>query len=154
MTHSEPIQPLPTPQRRGKRTFWLETVVVLFLIASFLGWLRLYQAIFDWKYLIELQIRPAPLYFVVHGLVAGTLSLLTAVLLWFRMRWAPWMGRGTALFLATWYWLDRLLLTKSQISRVDMPFAAVVTVFLIGYVFAILALPGKVGLPGLKGIAK
>jgi riboflavin transporter FmnP len=132
--------PTQAPVKRN-RSFWLKVLVFTFAFASIFGWLRLYQAIFDWQFLIDLQVRPAPIYFAIHGLTAGMLTLLTAITLWFGVKWAPWLGRGAAIFLAIWYWLDRILLSKSLTSRTDMPFAAIVTILLLVFVFIILALP-------------
>ena len=46
-------------------------MLCLLPIYALIGWLRLYEALNYWDYLIELNIWPRPLYFAITGAVIG-----------------------------------------------------------------------------------
>ncbi len=126
---------------RTGRSSALKLLIILFLAAGVLGILRVYQAALDWKWLLYYQIAPGPGYFVVYGVVQAGLGLAAGAALWWGVAWAPRAARSGALFLAAWYWADRLLLSKSSASWANWPFSLGVTLVLLAYVFVVLAHP-------------
>lgn len=126
---------------RARCTFELKILIIGMLILSWFGWLRLQQVIKYWDFLLLLCLQPSPLYLAVYGAVCGLIGMASAITLWLRWYWAPQLTYLTALIYVSWYWLDRLLLTRSVASQANYPFAVGVTILGLGCIFVILALP-------------
>jgi hypothetical protein len=127
--------------KKPGRSFLLIVLVLGFLYFSLTGWWRLYLSIVDWKLLVSLGLFPGPLYLAVYGSIAGLFGATAAVSLWLRHPWAPGTARIGALAAAAWYWLDRLLFTRSEASRTNWPFWAGITLACLLFVFLVLAAP-------------
>ena len=109
----------------------LLTLGVLTLATA--GLVRLEQAISLWEFLVSLTL--SPLYLAVTGQVLGIAGLPVAWGLWWGLPWAPRFCTGYVLTTLTYYWLDRLFLTQTQSESVNTPFAIVVTMLVMGFMF-------------------
>jgi hypothetical protein len=125
---------------RPGRTFELWGLIWLLLLSAMYGFQRLGVSLYAWDTLQELGMQPGPLYTALSGGIWGLASLVSGAGLFFGWRWAPAYTRVAALGLAAFYWVDRLALTRSAVAQVNEPFAAGLTVALVGLTFGILAL--------------
>jgi hypothetical protein len=130
-----------TQQARQRRTFELTVLVVIFLMISILGWLRLWQAVENRELIAALNARPGPFYLAVGGAAWGLAGLACAAGLWLRQAWGPWLARIVISALAAWYWVDRLLFARSPGSQSNTPSAILFTFLLVAFVLIVLALP-------------
>lgn len=80
-------------------------------------------------------------YLLLRNAAWGTWGLLAALSAFFGKPWAPrlisWGGAVTVL----WYWVDRLLLTRSDYARSSAPLAAVLTLAAVGALAIVLRRP-------------
>ena len=134
--------PSPVTRRLG-RSWELKLLAFGFLILAWTGWLRLYLTLVDWQDLMVYGVRPGPLYLAAYGIVFGTAGLVAAVSLFFPQRWAPLTARVTAFVTAAWFWLDRILFTRSAGGWTNWPFSAGMTVLCLLFVFLVLAAPAQ-----------
>ena len=109
----------------------LLTLGVLTLAAA--GLVRMQQAISLWDFLVSLNI--SPVYLFITGLFFGVAGLPIAWGLWRGLAWTPRLCTGYVLAVVTYYWLDRLFLTQTQSESVNTPFAIVVTMLVMGFMF-------------------
>ena len=115
-----------------KRPFSVTLLVILLLFTAISNGLRLFQAIFFWKILLEYNASSS--YIAISGgfwlLVAGFLVMG----IWLRRTWA-WAGTisGAAGY-GLWFWFDRLVV---QFPHANWPFALVITLLLAG-IFALI----------------
>lgn len=113
------------------------------LSITVLGFLRGYLAVRDWSFLASWP-GVSPLYLAVTGVLVG---LLGAVVFWAiasRKRIAMRLAEAAVLTIALGYWLDQIFVAEHPFSDpagaakaflpVNWPFAAFVTVIIIGYV--------------------
>jgi hypothetical protein len=134
--------PAPVTRPSG-RTWALKFLAFGFLFQGWTGCLRLYRALVDWQTLILYEALPGPLYLAIYGFVIGAAGLVVAAGLFFRQWWAPAAARVTAIAAAAWYWLDRILFTRSAGGWTNWPFSAVMTVLWLVFVFLVLAAPAQ-----------
>ena len=128
---------------RSRRNIGLFSLVVILLVISGYGWLRFEQAIVNWDFLDNLGLSVGSLYFAMTGLLWGAGGLFLGLALWFRRRWAPlWTRIGLVIMLGS-YWAERLGLHVSPESRNNQVFVLLITLFVLGYGFLILALPAQ-----------
>ena len=126
---------------KTKRSFFLKLLILAFMLLSLMGWLRLEQALQYWTFLKELGISPGPFYIAFGGALWGTAGLASALALWLRQPYAPLLAGGTAVFCTLWYWADRLFLAQNSLVNLNWPFALIINLGLLFFVFLVLALP-------------
>jgi hypothetical protein len=102
--------------------------------------LRLQATLYAWDVLTHLGLQPGPLYAALSGAIWGLVSLVAAMGLLLRQRWASVFTRFGAAGLALFYWVDRLLFTHSADGQINAPFAAGVTVVMVFFAFGVLSL--------------
>ncbi|RJP54508.1 MAG: hypothetical protein C4583_02565 [Anaerolineaceae bacterium] len=114
-----------------KRPFAVTTLLFLVLCLTVWNAIRLYAAIADWDALTEFAPRPGPLYIS----ITASFWTLSGVVLWMALRRRNPRSRSYfaiyVLGYTLWWWADRLLL---QITSPNWPFAAGLTVFLLGVI--------------------
>jgi len=116
------------------RPWTLAILCIVFLLFAFNGFLRCGQALANWDILQSAGLRPGPGYLVLTGAVYG-LSGLTVVLgLWFGWRKTGRLGRGLAFFYFAWFWIDKMLISQNPASKINWPFAAIVSLLILGLV--------------------
>ncbi len=120
---------------------WLVTllaaIVLSFTVAHLL---RLAQTAAQWEFLQNLPLSVPPLYLALSGLLWGLAGAWLTLGLW--LGWNPALKtvRIVAPLFALYFWLDRGWLAASPLRLTNWPFAAGLTVLLIGFVFALFRL--------------
>jgi hypothetical protein len=128
-------------RQKRRRSFELYVLIAIFLITAWIGFLRVQQGLFYWKLLGN--IVPGPAYIVATGAVYGIVALAAAIGMGLGKWWASLLARGFAIGMAAGYWLDWLLVTRSQVYRTNWPFELALTLFLILFTFAVLLSPAQ-----------
>lgn len=129
---------------KQKRSFELKLLIVILLLIGWFGALRIARAWHDWNWLFLFRLPVHPVYFILSGAVWAAGGVVSALGLWLCFRWAPLVTRLTVVVCAVWYWVEALVFPHSPLDAANRPFAAVMTVLLLGYTFGTLALPRQV----------
>jgi hypothetical protein len=108
------------PSRARWRRFFLAAA---FLYLGLLGAARVQQSLIDWDLLLELGVRPGPLYLAVSGALWGVLGLAAALLAYVRRRWAGRTVFAIGLIFTLSYWADFLAFTRAAEMMTNWPFA-------------------------------
>lgn len=93
---------------------------------------------------LTLFARPAlpltiPLWYLpLTGILWSMLGGATAGGLMRGTPWAPYLLRWGAMAYVTWYWLDRLLLARSDYARQTIPASAMATILCVVLIFSVL----------------
>ncbi len=127
--------------RLGNWRYYLISVPCAAL--GLVGILRLASAVREWGFLVELGVRPGPLWIAIGGALWCLLGFGAVVLAALR---PPGDWNRPAVFLAMLlaailYWADFLGFTRPAEMRVIWPFALAVTVAGLIYFFFMLRLP-------------
>ncbi len=122
-----------------RRSFWLKLLAAGLLLILLSGWLRLQQAIADWQTLVQIGLKPGPVYLAVSGALIGVGGLGCLIGVWLRSKWGFGFTRGFVLVWQAWTWADRLWLAHSDTALSNWPFALGASIVILGYVFAALA---------------
>ena len=125
------------------RTFELKLLIALFLLLALACALRLSLALQVGALLGEIGASASPLYLALSAGVWGMLGLVCAFGLTFRQRWTPMAARISAVLVALWFWIDRLVLDQTAVARQNWLFSAIATVICLVFTFAVLALPAQ-----------
>lgn len=80
------------------------------------------SAIANWQEL-SLLLPFSPLYLTATGLGWGLAGLAVSISLWFGLRFARIMTIGLIVSYSVYYWLDRLLIARSDLFQINLPFA-------------------------------
>ncbi|MBE9479511.1 MAG: hypothetical protein IMY80_06050 [Chloroflexi bacterium] len=75
-----------------------------------------------WVTLPDIPISVPKSYLLLKNVLWGSVSLIAAVALFFRCRWAPKLTYIGAIAYAVWLWIDRLLLQRSDFASSSFPF--------------------------------
>ena len=127
--------------RMGNWRYYLISVPCAAL--GLVGILRLASAVREWGFLVELGVRPGPLWIAIGGALWGLLGFGAVVLAALRPR-GDW--NRPAVFLAMLlaailHWVDFLGFTRPREMLVNWPFGLAVTVLGLVYFFFVLRLP-------------
>lgn len=95
---------------------------------------RFLQTLSSWNILEEL-LAVSPVYLSLSSLVWAGVCLVLAYGLWVGAVWAPQLMRLSLLAYLIFYWADRLLLSPRRALPDNTPFAALVSILAIGFVF-------------------
>ncbi len=126
--------------RFHKRSFSLKILAIGWIVTAILSGLRFHQALSYWGMLLSLGEPVLPLSLAVSGVIWAVVGLVCAIGLWFKHIWAAWLSVCSAVLFSIWYWLDRMLLTRSEVAQVNLVFAILTTVMVLFIVGTILAL--------------
>jgi hypothetical protein len=126
---------------RPRRTIELLVLMAGILFLSGIGWLRLQQTLFYGEYLNRFGGLPPAVYLGLSGLLLGSAALVSAVGLWARMAWSPWLTRVVVVGAAAGYWLERLLFTRSAAGWANLLFSILLTLLVVGYALLVLESP-------------
>ncbi|NPV86175.1 MAG: hypothetical protein HPY45_09225 [Anaerolineae bacterium] len=124
---------------KTSRSFALQLLIYGLLASALFGFLRLQQSIAYWQRLAQLDAWQA-IYRAVSGAVCAALSLSAALSLWRGLVWSVPLTRWGVLGLFAWYWLERLLLWRSEVSQVNQPFCAALSVICLLYTLSVLGI--------------
>lgn len=97
-------------------------------IISVIGTLR------SWNWLIAFSPATATIYAVFKGILLGLAILAAALALWLRYPWSVYYCTTVTIVTATWFWVDRIVLTHNPLpfSRHIIPL--IVTLIVLVFV--------------------
>jgi hypothetical protein len=110
-------------------------------VIAIMGWLRVYQSIYQWEYLLRYGVNPGPWYSLITGLLIGIIATIGVVMGWFRLRWNELTIQAAVVVLSLGWWLDYLIFSQSSIAFYNVPFRLVVNflylLFVICYFYLV-----------------
>jgi hypothetical protein len=122
-----------------KRPFLYKIIIFSLLIIAVMGWLRVYQSIYQWEWLIRYAVFPGPWYSLITGVLIGVIATLGVVVGWLRLNWSAKYIQIIVVLLSLGWWLDYLLFSQSSIAFYNLPFRIVVNllylIFVVGYFY-------------------
>ena len=128
---------------KKKRPFLLKLIILSLAIIAVMGWLRVYQSIYQWETLLRFGVQPGPWYSLISGAVIGVVSTIAALSTWLRFAWSQKYVQISIVILAAGWWLDYLIFSKSSIAFYNLPFRMVATSIYLGFVFGYFYLTKK-----------
>ncbi|PKO04118.1 MAG: hypothetical protein CVU41_18625 [Chloroflexi bacterium HGW-Chloroflexi-3] len=120
---------------KKKRPFLLKLIILSLLIIAVMGWLRVYQSIYQWETLVRFGVQPGPWYSLISGALIGVLGTFGALSTWLRLSWGQKYVQISIVILAASWWLDYLVFSQSSIAFYNLPFRIVATSIYLGFVF-------------------
>ena len=132
--------PKPVHSPAGPRPFLVTLVALVVLTITTIYLIRFVQALSWWDFLASLP-GVSPLYLVLTGLLW---TLIGLPLTWGLWHGWPKMRSATRLFavgFAIYVWLERLLAANTDGETSNWPFAAGMTLIVLGFVLWALSLP-------------
>ena len=113
----------------------LSVTLLIMTVLIFTLWngLRLYETIQNWEILIKYNSQPGPVYMSVLSLIWIIASLVTIIGLLKKnsRQWLLILNLNTFLF-TIWFWVDRLLFQKTQISFIfPLVFSGIMILFIL-----------------------
>jgi type III secretory pathway component EscS len=128
---------------KKKRPFLLKLIILSLAIIAVMGWLRVYQSIYQWETLLRFGVQPGPWYSLISGAVIGVVSTIAALSTWLRFAWSQKYVQISIVILAAGWWLDYLIFSQSSIAFYNLPFRMVATSIYLGFVFGYFYLTKK-----------
>jgi len=120
---------------KKKRPFFLKLIILSLAIIAVMGWLRVYQSIYQWETLLRFGVQPGPWYSLISGVVIGVVGTIAAISTWLRLAWSQKYVQISIVILAACWWLDYLIFSRSSIAFYNLPFRIVATSIYVGFVF-------------------
>jgi hypothetical protein len=123
--------PIPEPglansetqaRRRPSGVTLLSGLVLTFAAINLV---RMSQAVIRWQFLEDL-LPIAPIYLVITGLAWGVFGLITAVMIFWGKRSAPWLAAGLYFGYSGYYWIDRIFMPGYPGKNGSWPFLLMV----------------------------
>ena len=111
--------------RKYRRIYWLSAFLLAFY--ALVGWLRLQQALTFWYYLLELGLRPHPIYLAISGGLIGIWYSLALIYHLFRLKFTPLIIRVLGIILIIWIWIDRIWIGIRQTFFDLLPVTIMIT---------------------------
>lgn len=122
-----------------KRPFLYKIIIFSLLIIAMMGWLRAYQSIYQWEWLIKYDVFPGPWYTLITGVLIGVIATLGVVVGWLRLVWSAKYIQVIVVLISLGWWLDYLLFSQSSIALYNLPFRIVMNflylIFVAGYFY-------------------
>jgi len=128
---------------KKKRPFLLKLIIFSLAIIAVMGWLRVYQSIYQWETLLRFGVQPGPWYSLISGAVIGVVSTIAALSTWLRFAWSQKYVQISIVILAAGWWLDYLIFSRSSIAFYNLPFRILATSIYLGFVFGYFYLTKK-----------
>ena len=135
------MQPASEAIPKRRRPWYLTWLTVLVLFFALLNLLRMLAALRQWSYLKELPLSVAPLYLALSGAFWFAAGLPLAIGLWFGRRWARTAAWIAGLMYLLYYWVDRVWLAQPQTLATRWPFALMLSIGLLIFLFVTLWVP-------------
>ena len=124
-----------------KRPFLYKIIIFSLLIIAVMGWLRVYQSLYQWDWLIKYDVFPGPWYSLITGGIIGVIAMLGVVVGWLRLNWSAQYIQIIVVLLSLGWWLDYLLFSQSSIAFYNLPFRIVANflylIFVVGYFYLV-----------------
>ena len=100
-----------------------------------MGWLRVYQSIYQWETLLRFGVHPGPWYSLISGALIGLIATIAALVAWLQLTWTRMVVQISVVILVVGWWLDYLIFSQNNIAFYNLPFRIVATVVYSGFVF-------------------
>lgn len=127
--------------KQKKRPFLYKLIIISMAVIAIMGWLRVYQSLYQWKWLLKYEVFPGPWYSLITGILIGLLATIGVVAGWIRLRWSALYIQVSLVVLSLGWWLDYLLFSKSSIAFFNLPFRIVMNllylIFVMGYFYLV-----------------
>jgi hypothetical protein len=127
------VEDPPPPDEQARRPFGISVMALALLGLAAAGWLRFASALAQRGFLQAL-LGGTVLYLAASGLIWGLAGLPAGLGLWFGRRWARPAAWVAGIFYPLTFWLDRVLLTRDQLSRTALPFMLGLTLAWLAWV--------------------
>ena len=119
---------------RVRPPFLLHLLAGFFVLVFLANLAGIPQTLQSWKWLLAADYFPHPVYLLFKTLLLALLSLSAALAFWGRCRFAPRLGQVSALLIFTWFWFDRLVLTRNPLPFKNHLFPLVISVLVLAFV--------------------
>jgi hypothetical protein len=129
---------LKSSDKALKRPLGVYLLIVVFILLSWMGWLRVQQGFAYREIIVSYNIKPGLVYFILSGAAMGSTGLVTAIGLWWRKSWAGILSAISAILFACWYWIDELFISISTTNLASHPFKMILTVIVLLFFYLIL----------------
>lgn len=127
--------------KQKKRPFLYKLIIISMAVIAIMGWLRVYQSLYQWQWLLKYEVFPGPWYSLITGILIGLLATIGVVAGWIRLRWSALYIQVSLVVLSLGWWLDYLLFSKSSIAFFNLPFRIVMNllylIFVMGYFYLV-----------------
>jgi hypothetical protein len=122
-----------------RKTFPYKVLLATLALIATAGFLRMYQTIYQWEYLRLYFVQPGPWYILLTGALVAAGAATGLVGGWLYKKWSAKYIRWMILAITVWWWLDYLLLTRTDVAFYNLPFRILVTFVYLIFVFLALA---------------
>jgi len=124
---------------KKKSGLWRRIFLLCLLpVYALVGWLRLYESINHWGYLLELNIWPRPLYFAVTGGLLGLCFTLGWIFLLLKLKASAHYNRILGVIFLVWFWADRIWLSLREAFFNQLFIALFITAVTLGWMFLLI----------------
>ncbi len=120
---------------RSGRPFLFKLLAASLVLISISGWLRLYQSVYQWEWLLRYEIQPGPAYTAVYGFGIGVSALVNAVFFWQKHPLAKRFTQLNIAFIISWWWFDYLVFSKTALAFTNFPFRILLTLIYLSFVY-------------------
>lgn len=120
---------------KKKRPFLYKLIIIFLGIIALMGWLRVYQSIFQWELLLKYDVSPGPWYSLLTGIVIGVVATIGVITGWIRLHWSALYIQACVGLLSIGWWIDYLAFSKSSIALYNLPFRIVMNLLFLIFVF-------------------
>ena len=111
---------------------WRRTFLLILLAAiSIFGWLRVSESIKAYNYLLQLGLKPHPIYFVISGGLIGLLFLIAFVALIAKLVWSNQLIHLSTLFLGLILFIEDAFVRINKLSL----FSVIIKLVLVSVLF-------------------
>ena len=93
----------------------LHILAAAFVLSFLVNLAGIVQLVQSWNWLLSAGYYPHPIYVVFKNSLLALASLAAAVALWSRLALAPRFSQALAWLTFAWFWVDRLLLTRTPL---------------------------------------
>lgn len=130
---------LPETKHKKKSGGWRRVILLCLLpLYALIGWLRLYEALNYWGYLLELNIWPRPLYFAITGALLGAGFTLAWIFLFLNWKASGLFNRILGVVFLAWFWFDRVWFSLREAFYNQLLTAFFITAITLSWMFLLI----------------
>lgn len=128
---------IPEKQVAALRPWSVTLLAYGVLSIAIMNLIGFYQVVSSWEILQSL-LPFSPAWLGAFKLLWGLLGLIIVWGLWMGVSWVPNLTRLACLAFVTYYWFDRIFLSKTVDREVNTLFMVLITIFVMIYTFIIM----------------